>query len=238
MQHQQPPTLPSATTSCGLATASLVCGICGVIFGPFAGIPAIITGHIALSRIKNSGGALQGKGKAVAGLVMGYVFSFLLVIIAVLAAAGFAAGNAAIQKARKVTTMATATAVESAVENYWIEYGTMPLKGTSDVTVTSDRDTELLHVLLGLESELNNRSIKFLSVKEGKSKKNGLIYTADRSDVVGLFDPWGGGYHVLLDLDNDNKLEVGGEILENRRVAVWSDGPDRKSETMDDVKTW
>lgn len=47
-----------------------------------------------------------------------------------------------------------------------------------------------------------------------------------------------GGYKVRLDLDSDEKLDVSGETLDNRRVAVWSDGPDRKAETKDDVKTW
>jgi hypothetical protein len=235
----QNPPLPNTAPSCGLATASLVCGVCGVICGPFAGIPAIITGHLALSRIKKSGGALQGKGRAVAGLVMGYVSTFLLGVIAVLGAAGFAAGNAAIVKARKITTTATATSVEVAVNAYLTEYGSMPRTGTADVTVKTDADTELLRVLLGMEKrELNKRSIRFLSVKEGKNQKNGLIYTTDGNGVVGLYDPWGGGYHVRLDLDADNKLDVGGEVLENRRVAVWSDGPDRKPGTQDDVKTW
>jgi len=43
---------------------------------------------------------------------------------------------------------------------------------------------------------------------------------------------------VRLDLDDDEKLDINGESLVNRRVAVWSDGPDRKAETNDDVKTW
>jgi hypothetical protein len=54
----------------GLAQASLVLGI----LTPFCGvttIPAIITGHLALRRIEETGNA--GKGMAVAGLVIGYL---------------------------------------------------------------------------------------------------------------------------------------------------------------------
>jgi hypothetical protein len=177
------------------------------MFGPFAGIPAIITGHMALSRIKKSGGTLQGHGKAVAGLVMGYVFTVLIGVI-VVSAAGFAAANAAIVKARKLTAQSSAVAIESAVKNYLTEYGTMPHKGASDTTVSTHTDTDLLHVLLGMERDLNKREIRFLSVKEGNNHKNGLIYTADGSGVVGLYDPWGGGFHVRLDLDSD-----GSEVL-------------------------
>jgi hypothetical protein len=114
----------------------------------------------------------------------------------------------------------------------------MPQTGTSDTTVLTNNDKDLLHVLLGMENDMNVRSIKFLSVKEGRENKNGLVYAKDRRSVVGLYDPWGGGFNVRLDLDSDKKIDVIGEVLKNRRVAVWSDGPDGKSGTKDDVRTW
>ena len=178
---------------------------------------------------------MRGGGKAFTGLILGYIFTALLPI---LAAAGFAAGNAAITKAKRVTTLATAVAIEMAVNNFITEYGTMPSNGSTDTTLTTITDTGLLEVLLGLEGKLNTRSIKFLSVKEGREKKNGLAYSSNGRGVVGLYDPWGGGYKVRLDLDSDEKLDMGGETLDNRRVAVLSDCPDRKAGTKDDVKTW
>ena len=235
MQSHPTSSIQGPTASCGLATASLVCGICGLFLGPFTGIPAIITGHMALERIKKSEGGLRGGGMARAGLILGYIFTALLPI---LAAAGFAAGNAAITKAQRVTTLVTAVGIESAVSNYMTEYGTMPSEGSSDKTLMTSTDPELLEVLLGLEDKLNTRSIKFLSVKEGREQKNGLVFSADGGNIVGLYDPWGGGYKVRLDLDSDEKVDVGSETLDNRRVAVWSDGPDRRTGTKDDVKTW
>ena len=182
---------------------------------------------------------MQGHGMAIAGLILGYIFTAIFVIIIpLLFAAGFAAGNSAITKAQKITTLATATAIESAVNNYVTEYGSMPSEGSSDTTLTTSEDIGLLEVLLGLEDKLNTRSIKFLSVREGKVNKNGLIYTSNGGGVVGLYDPWGGVYRIRLDLDSDEKVDVGSETLDNRRVAVWSDGPDRKAGTKDDVKTW
>lgn len=174
----------------------------------------------------------------------------VIAIIAVLASAGFAAGNAAIQKARKTTALATTTAIESAVNNFYTEYGSMPKDGDSETVIKTDSDKTFLKVLLGLEgtgnSVLNTRAIKFLSVKEGKAKKNGLIYSANGSDVQGLYDPWGGAYNVMLDMNYDEKITVqpaagASTTLNGRRVAVWSNGADGVKgggKASDDVKTW
>ncbi len=176
----------------------------------------------------------------------------VIAIIAVLASAGFAAGNAAIQKARKTTALATATAIESAVNNFYTEYGSMPDEGGSDTTVQTNNQIKLLNVLLGLEGTgsnvLNTRAIKFLSVREGKGNKNGLIYNTNGTSIQGLFDPWGGGFNVRLDLDYDEKLTFKPKgqgwqtvTLNGRRVAVWSDGADgvkQSGKKADDVATW
>jgi hypothetical protein len=48
-----------------------------------------------------------------------------------------------------------------------------------------------------------------------------------------------GVYHVALDGDYDNKIELdGGAIVLYVSVAAWSDGPDRVSFTDDDVVSW
>ena len=63
----QPKTSTLAIWSLALGISSLVC------FSIFAAIPGVICGHKALSKIKNSGGALAGQGLAIAGLVTGYI---------------------------------------------------------------------------------------------------------------------------------------------------------------------
>jgi hypothetical protein len=64
---------PQPKTS-GLAIWSLVLGILSLVcFSIFSGIPGVICGHKALSKIKHSGGALSGQGLAIAGLVTGYL---------------------------------------------------------------------------------------------------------------------------------------------------------------------
>jgi general secretion pathway protein G len=76
---ETPPSLavPSAPASqpktSRLAVSSLVLGVLSfTCFVFFTLIPAVVCGHMALSRIRRSNGALTGNGLAIAGLVLGY----------------------------------------------------------------------------------------------------------------------------------------------------------------------
>lgn len=71
---RRPPNIGIQQTS-GFATASIIFGILSYLGLVIVGAPivAIICGHIALSRIKHSGGRVVGRGLAIAGLVLGYV---------------------------------------------------------------------------------------------------------------------------------------------------------------------
>jgi hypothetical protein len=77
-------------TDSPLAIWSLVLGILAIIScGPISGIPAIICGHMARSRIKDSPETLTGNGMAMAGLIMGYfsvVFFILLFFLGIVIA--------------------------------------------------------------------------------------------------------------------------------------------------------
>src|SRR6266850_1968484 len=91
MNPPNPPSLPGSLPqrkNSGLAIASLILGIAGIAlcFGPIAGIPAVICGHIAQSKIRESGGLLSGSGLATAGLVTGYISIAWIVVIGMLAA--------------------------------------------------------------------------------------------------------------------------------------------------------
>jgi hypothetical protein len=70
--------------ACGVATASLLCGIVGLCCVGIAAIPAVILGHQAKAKIQASGGALTGEGAAAVGLVLGYVTIVLWGILIVL----------------------------------------------------------------------------------------------------------------------------------------------------------
>lgn len=73
-------------TASGLAIASLVFGIVALAFccGPFAGIPGVVLGIVALSKIGESRGKVSGKGLAIAGIVTGSV-SMLVPLLAIMA---------------------------------------------------------------------------------------------------------------------------------------------------------
>ena len=175
-------------------------------------------------------------------------------IIAVLAAAGFGAVTRAIETARRAKALATCTALQAAVNDFYTEYNCPPKELTDDpsVPLNTKTDLEFLNVLLGLTETanppLNLRAIKFLNVKEGKAKKDGLIYSTTGDKIVGLFDPWGGPYYIMLDGNYDDKIKVKPAAattqvtLNGRKVAVWTNGADCLNgvggKASDDVKTW
>ena len=66
--------------TCGLAIASLICGILGILCVPVA-IAAVVCGHLALSAISKSDGYLTGRGMAIAGLICGYLIITLNVFM-------------------------------------------------------------------------------------------------------------------------------------------------------------
>lgn len=74
--------------TCGLATASLAMGILGCLIG-ITSILAVIFGHCAISRIKRSGGRMQGLAMAGGGLALGYstiistIFWIIIILILV-----------------------------------------------------------------------------------------------------------------------------------------------------------
>jgi len=76
-----PPTPPKS----GLATTSMVCGILSPLTCAATFLPAVICGHIALSQIKRSGGALGGRGQARVGLWLGYGSLVLIILTGLLA---------------------------------------------------------------------------------------------------------------------------------------------------------
>lgn len=84
---------PPVAQNSGLAIASLVCGILAWVgLLPLVGaIAAIIMGHVARSQISRSGGQINGKGLALAGLILGYlqvVFVGLAICLFIAAAVG------------------------------------------------------------------------------------------------------------------------------------------------------
>jgi hypothetical protein len=106
--------LPVPAQQTGLAIASLVLGIISVLSimcgGILLGLPAIITGHMAVGRARRSPAVYGGKGMAIAGLALGY---FSLVLTALMIASFFFwfAPNARFGPARQASA-ATAESIQ------------------------------------------------------------------------------------------------------------------------------
>jgi hypothetical protein len=79
-----------------LAIASLVLGILGFLTAGLTTIPAIVTGHLALARVKRA--RTDGHGMAMAGVVMGYLqvaigIVLVLLVLGIFAMSGFGGGG-------------------------------------------------------------------------------------------------------------------------------------------------
>ena len=64
---------PAAPKNNGFAVASLVCSIAGLFCCGIGGVLGVIFGFVARGQIKRSGGAEQGSGLALAGIIIGFV---------------------------------------------------------------------------------------------------------------------------------------------------------------------
>jgi hypothetical protein len=84
-QPPPPPLQPLRKPNQGLALASLITGVLGLVlgcFGPLPGIAGIVLGCIALSQIKKAPESNSGKPLAIAGIVTGSLtLAFYAVII-------------------------------------------------------------------------------------------------------------------------------------------------------------
>lgn len=146
---------------------------------------------------------------------------------------------------KKPVSAATAVALESAVNNFHIEYDSLP-STESSVTTNTPEGIKFLTILLGMDEKSahpkNIRAIKFLSVREGKDNRNGLIYPVSRDSVQGLFDNWGNPYTVVFNVEDREELNFtkGSKTyrLKGRRCIAYSAGPDLRLGTSDDVTTW
>jgi len=78
-----PQTTTANPKTSGLAIASLVCGIFGLLLLP--GLLGVILGIIAISRINSSNGAIKGKGLAIGGLVLSVITTLSAGVILLIA---------------------------------------------------------------------------------------------------------------------------------------------------------
>ena len=114
----QPQNTPGAPQNCGLAIASLVCGVLGI------SLIAIILGHISLGKIRRSNGSLKGRGMALTGTILGY--AFIVVTILVLTASLLLFKSGFDSTSRLIQTEGRIQAINSALKVYSYRAGHYP----------------------------------------------------------------------------------------------------------------
>lgn len=137
---QTPPATPRTKTA-PLATTSLVLGILGLLcFSILTAIPAVICGHLARSRIKQSAGSLTGNGLALGGLITGYIGCALALLMIPLM---LAVAIPSFVKARDTATMHVCLnnlhMIEAAKQRWALEHK----KETTDTPTLNDLSTYL-----------------------------------------------------------------------------------------------
>jgi len=206
----------------GLATTSFVLGLLGLfcVLGPFAGIPAIICGHLAGRRVSASGGTLGGGGIALAGFILGCVGTL------VWSAAGYAVYKKVRGSISRVTSVVdyvneaawTAT-VAKRVREYRTKVGGWPTKQS-----------------VGAE-ELDAASV--LAAFQSREDASQPI-PPERISNGCLVDRWKRPLHIAVDLDDNGDVSIGTGDVEDMLVLVWSDGPNGKNDygEGDDIRSW
>lgn len=125
---------PAASRTSGLAIASLVVGIVGLlpavvlgILGPFAmGVSALVAlplGIIALTQINRSQGRLSGKGLAIGGICLGGCSLLLVPLVLAMLFPVFARAREA---ARKVQCLANVKQLALELQMYQSDWGVLP----------------------------------------------------------------------------------------------------------------
>jgi type II secretory pathway pseudopilin PulG len=118
---QTPPPIPaSMSKTSGMAIASLILGILGLLFF-LLGIAGLILGIIALNKIRQSAGALRGSGLAIGGIITGSFSIFFIPIIGILAAIAIPNFLKFQAKAKQSEAKTNLQAIFSAQTNYYMD---------------------------------------------------------------------------------------------------------------------
>ena len=143
----------------GLAVTALVLGCLSIFGSCITGILAIIFGHVALSKIKKSGGQLAGSGLALAGLIMGYIFTALSIIYLGLAVP---AVMKSLDKANVVRSIHNTKQIKSGLDLY----------AENNAGSYPPSLSDLIPTVFSSQAELDS----FTENKLSSSKKGKLIY--------------------------------------------------------------
>lgn len=136
-------------------------------------------------------------------------------------------------------------ALTLAGRRFYTEYGIWPsrhVKESGDVRFGLDiPNGEVLNVLRSIagpgneDDSVNPNHVVFIEFPRARRGESGL-------DESGNFlDPWGTPYQVVLDTDLNTVCDIANSVHGTGipwGMVVWSCGPDRLSDTSDDILSW
>jgi hypothetical protein len=180
--YAPPPNDKKAVWSMVLGILSWVC--CGI----FAGIPAVILGHMSHSNIKKSGGVLKGEGMAIAGLVLGYgsvLISFVLFpIIAAIAIPSLLKARITANESAAAATVRTVSTAEATYSITYPQSGFAPDlatlgSGPGGTCVPSATSACIIDATLGCSSNWCVKDgYKYSVMATGSPTPNEFVVTA------------------------------------------------------------
>lgn len=108
------------------AAISMVLGVLSILLSVFAGIPAVIFGHLARASIRRSSGQLKGEGMALAGLITGYISLFLLPLVAGIVFVAVPTVFRTKIVSNEATALATLKTIHVSAASYQVEHDQYP----------------------------------------------------------------------------------------------------------------
>ncbi len=167
-------------------------------------------------------------------------------IIALLAGMAVPAGNMVMKRARALQAKAAMSGLVIAIKGYQTEYNRYPMAaGKIDDTTIDTASAEglaMLAALLANDPVNNPRQVKFYEPAPAKNGINGYDITSGT-----LTDPWGNGYTITIDYNQDGKIKnpyeaSGGAADLAAGILISTPGPNKTVDDTpaksDDLKSW
>lgn len=190
--------------------------------------------------------------KATRSIRKGFTLIELLVVMAIIAVlAGISIGPVLgfLTKGKITETRSVCNDLRVSVESFRSEYSYLPFVGShpdqdTNFETNTPSGVDFLEVLMGLESDVNDKQIAYFSAKRAKSSKNGLLYTGtgDPETFTALLDPWANPFTIRLDYDGDGKVDAN-ELnsaftgIQNLEAIIATESEDRTWEE-ENVTSW
>jgi prepilin-type N-terminal cleavage/methylation domain-containing protein len=152
----------------------------------------------------------------------------VIAIIAILAGLGMAGISGALKSARKAEVRAMLNQTKLAVTSYYADYGIWPAK--KDGKPFTNTDNEFLLTMIGSNTTVNKRGIRYLEPAPKFTNDKGLVTPAKFYKPVSTNQS---NFVLVLDTDYDGRIKVkdpttGTDKDISGSVAVYISDPDGK----------